>query len=357
MTHHKLRGASVLLHAAPDNGGSPVALLEHRLALLHGTDASLVTSSRLSALWLLLSELMVSGDNLVSADQICGETYGLLDVTCPRLGHDVRLVSCPWDLSCWEEQIDERTQLLLVECPSDPNMFVPDLEPLAALAADHCIPLVVDTTVSTALACQAKRLGAQIVFTSLCGDLCGAACTGGAVMASDQQVAALRQAAARAPGWPLPAAEATAALLGLETLADRLRTKQDNCRAVRSFLLERRAEGEVTFVDHPALRKHPQYKLARRTFSGSAGALVSFGLRGGAGSPSRFMAALQMIALATSVGGNRTTICHPYSSTHADLSTAQKASAVIRPEVLRLCVGNEDPADILEDLERGFGAL
>ena len=357
MSQDKLRGASVLLHAAPDGGGDAAAVLEHRLALLHGTDAALVTSSRLSALWLLLSELMVSGDNLVCADQISGETHAFLDLTCPRLGFDVRWVSCPWDMACWEKQIDERSQLLLVECPSDPNMFVPDLEPLAALAGDHCIPLVADTTVSTALACQAATWGAELVITSLGGDLCGAGCSGGAVLGSEQKVADLRQAAARAPGWPLPAAEATAALLGLETLADRLRTKQDNCRAVRSYLLERRAEGEVTFVDHPSLRKHPQYRLARRYFSGSAGALVSFGLRGGAGAPERFLAALGMITRATAVGGNRTTVCHPYSSTHAGLSKEQMAAAVIRPEVLRLCVGNEDPADILADLERGFCKL
>ncbi len=356
MSENKLRGASVLLHAAPDGGGSPTALLEFRLAAVHGTDAALVSSSRLSALWLLLSELMVSGDNLVCADQICGESHAFLDVTCPRLGHDVRWVSSPWDLACWEEQIDERTQLLLVECPSDPNMFVPDLEPLAALAADHCIPLVVDTSVSTALACPATRWGGQFVLTSLSGDLCGGACSGGAVMGGGQQIADLRRAAVRAPGWPLPEAEAAAALLGLETLADRLRTKLDSCRAVRSYLLERRAEGDVTFVDHPSLRKHPQYKLARRYFTGSAGALISFGLRG-KGAPERFMAALRMIAPATAVGGNRTTVCHPFSSTHAGLSDEQKAAAVIRPEVLRLCVGNEDPADILEDLERGFGAL
>ena len=91
--------------------------------------------------------------------------------------------------------------------------------------------------------------------------------------------------------------------------------------------------------------------------SGKAVALVSFGLRDGENAPARFMAALQMIALATGVGGNRTTICHPYPSTHAGLSEVQKAAAVIRPEVLRLCVGNEDPADILEDLERGFSGL
>ena len=364
MTANNLKSATIALHASPpvppepgDPAPPQTALLEHRLALLAGTEAALVLTGRLSALALLLSESMVAGDNLVCADQLCGESHGFLDLTCSRGGRDVRFVSSPWELPRWEQQIDERTQLLLVECPSDPNMFVPDLGALSALASDHCIPLVVDTTVATPLLCAATRQGAELSLTSLAGDLTGQAGTGGALLGSRQRIEPLRQAAARAPGWPLPAPVAESALLGLETLADRMRTKQDNTRAVRAYLLERRADGDVTFVDHPSLRKHPQHRLARRTFSGHAGALISFGVRGSEDAALRLVSALRLIAAARAPGGNRSTICHSHSTTHAGLSDRQKADAVIRPEVLRLCVGNEHVADILEDLERGFAAL
>lgn len=367
MTEQKLRGASVLLHAGPhpqtesddaQSNQNPVALLEHRLALLHGSEAALAMSSKLGVLGLLVSELLVAGDNLVCADQLCGETYSYLDVTCSRAGFDVRFVSEPWEMAPWEEAIDERTQLLFVECPSDPNMFVPDLEALSALAQDHCLPLIVDTTVSTPVLCPATKWGVELIITSLAGDLSGMLdCAGGAVMGATERLRDLRKTACRVPGWPLSHAEASLVLLGMETLMDRLQTKRENTAAVRSFLLERRADRDVTFVDHPSLRKHPQYELARKTFTGFAGSLISFGVKGGQTAAEKLMSGLQLIKPATHPGGNRTTIAHPFTSTHADLSEKQKTQAVILPHVLRLCVGNEDCADILEDLERGFSKI
>lgn len=367
MTEQKLRGASVLLHAIPQAQADSeqaqatqdqVALLEHRLALLHGTEAALCLSSKLGVLGLLVSELLVAGDNLVCADQLCGETYSYLDVTCARTGFDVRFVSEPWDISPWEEAIDERTQFLFVECPSDPNLFVPDLEALSGLARDHCLPLVVDTTVSTPVLCPAMKWGVELVITSLAGDLSGmSGCAGGAVMGAAERLRDLRKTARRVPGWPLSQTQASLVLLGLETLMDRLQTKRENTAAVRSFLLERRADREVTFVDHPSLRKHPQYELARKTFNGFAGSLISFGLRGGQQAAEKFMSGLRLIKPATHPGSNRTTIAHPFVSTHVGLTEKQKSQAVILPQVLRLCVGNEDAADILRDLERGFAAI
>lgn len=381
MSEEKLVRASIVLHAVPSSrpstlaapdlssplvagaasaGGriDSLALLEHRLALLHGTEGALVTASRLGALALVASHLMTAGDNLVCADQICGETHAFFDTTCADLGYDVRFVSSPWELDRWEDQIDERTQLLFVECPSDPNMFVPDLERLSALAGDHCIPLVVDTTVGTPMLCPASQWGADLVLTSLAGDLSGhALATGGAVMGKAETMASLREVARRVCGDRLHPLVAALVLLGLETLWDRLRTKRENTLAVRSLLLEKRAEGEVAFVNHPSLRKHPQYGLSRKYTDGFAGALISFGIRGGEDRASQFIDALQMITTAGHPGGNRTTIAHPYSSTHADLSPAQKDAAVIRPAVLRLCIGNEDITNILDDLERGFAAI
>lgn len=374
MSEQKLRRASIGLHAAPGVRPAPemelhsplggteslasaygVALLEHRLALLHGTDSAVVTSDRLSALALVASHLMVPGDNMVCADQIGGQTYAFLEVACPRMGYDVRFISRPWELDRWEECIDERTQLLLVECPSDPNMFVPDLEALAALARDHFIPLVVDTTVATPVVCRASEWGAELVICSLSGDLTGHAfAEGGAVMGDIERTAKLREVATHSPGCCLHPFSAAMCLIGMESLFDRMRTKRENTSAVRSFLLERRAEGEITFVNHPSLRKHPQYGLSRKYTDGFAGSLVSFAVRGGEKAARALCSALRTIAPATSPGSSRTTICHPYSTSHASLSPEQKSAAVILPEMLRLSVGNEDPADILEDLERGF---
>ncbi|MFC1708197.1 aminotransferase class I/II-fold pyridoxal phosphate-dependent enzyme [Planctomycetota bacterium] len=371
MSENQLRQASLLLHAAPESrslregaglpsgaeASSVPPLLEHRLALLHGTAGAVATSGRLGALALLASHLMMPGDNMVCADQLSGETYAFLDVTCARFGYDIRFVSSPWEADLWEQRVDERTQLLFAECPSDPNMFVPDLEALSALARDHCIPLVVDTTVATPVCCRATDWGADVIVCALSGDLTGhSLSSGGAVMGSEELITALREAAKRSAACSLSPQAASMVLLGMETLCDRLRTKRDNVMAVRSFLLERRAEGEVTFVNHPSLKKHPQHLLARRYMKTFAGALVSFGVRGGAAAAAEFMSALRMISPSAKPGSSRTTIGHPYSTTHAGLSAEQRREAVIQENVLRLCVGNEDSADIVDDLERGFAA-
>jgi len=351
-------GASIALHAGRNDTGGDMALLERRLALLHGTEAALVTADRLSAMALVISHHLSAGDNLVCGDQIGGEGYGFLDATCARHGHDVRFVSQPWELARWEEAIDERTQLLLTECPSDPNLFIPDLPALTALAREHFIPLVVDTTVATPVNCRAADFGADLVLSSLAGDLTGTtAPAGGAVMGGSDQLDGLRSAMLHSPGCRIHPAVAAAALDGLETLHDRMRTKRENTVAVRSYLLERRADGEVTFVNHPSLRKHPQYDLCRALMKGHPGPMISFGVRGGAKAAARFAGALQMIGSAHHPGSSRTTLIHPRSTTHAHLSDGQKKDAVIRPTLLRLCVGNEDAADILEDLERGFSAI
>ena len=368
MSDERLRGASVVLHSAPVPGdeqwdpvsGDPraLAVLEHRLARLHGTEAALVTADRLAALALVATARAVPGDSLVCADQLGGETYGFLADTCGRLGLDVRFISSPWELERWEERIDERTQLLFAECPSDPNLFIPDLEALAALAADHCLPLVVDTTVATPIVCRAAGLGADLVVCSLAGDLTGnRLAAGGAVLGREEAIVALQEAAERRPGCRLPPQAAVPCLLGLETVYDRLRTKRESTLAVRSYLLERRAEGEVTFVNHPSLRKHPQHGLAKRHLGGFGGALISFGVRGGEAAARAFVRGLRLVEMAAHPGGSRSTICHPWSMTHAGLSEAQREAAVIRANVLRLCIGNEDPADVLADLERGFDAL
>lgn len=351
-----LRGSSVALHAG--EGANVVALLESRLALLHGTEEALVTSDRLSALALVTSQRMVAGDNLVCADQLGGETYRFLDDTCARFGYDVRFVVGPWEVEAWSGLIDERTQAIVTECPSDPNLFIPDLPALADLAREHYIPMVVDTTVATPVLCRASRWGADLVISSLAGDLTGqGSLAGGAVMGSHERIGELRAAAARSPGCRLDTAAAAIALLGLETLYDRMRTKRENTVAVRSFLLERRADGEVGFVNHPSLRKHPQYDLCRKLMDGHPGPMISFGIRGDDDAPRAFCEALEMIAVANHPGSSRTTITHPFSSTHADLDHDQKRDAVIRPRMLRLCVGNEDATDILADLERGFDAV
>lgn len=349
-------GASIALHAG--SGDADGELLEQRLALLHGTEGALVTSDRLSAMALVISHLMSAGDNLVCADQIGGESFGFLDATCARHGHDVRFVSQPWELSSWEAAIDERTQLLLTECPSDPNLFIPDLPSLASLAREHFIPLVVDSTVATPVNCRATDWGATLTLSSLAGDLTGTTFrAGGAVMGGDALLDELRQATTHSPGCRLDPAAASAALIGLETLHDRMRTKRENTVSVRAFLLERRADGEVTFVNHPSLRKHPQHALCRKLMDGHPGSMISFGIRGGEDAASRFGDALRTIAPCAHPGSSRTTLIHPRSSTHAHLSDDQKRDAVIRPSMMRLCVGNENVADILEDLEGGFSAI
>ncbi|MBT3222754.1 MAG: O-acetylhomoserine aminocarboxypropyltransferase/cysteine synthase [Proteobacteria bacterium] len=362
MSDFKLRGASVVLHSplgqkAPRTFGiGGIPLLEERLGHLFDTETALVTSGRTSALALLTTSLLKAGDNLVAADQICSKTYAFLHQGCPRYSIDVRMASRPWELESWEAQIDERTQMILVECPSEPNSFIPDLESLATLAADHCIPLVVDTSVATPALCPAARW-ADFVLSSLSGPLTGQPMAmGGVIGGSTDRIAPLRTEMSSSRQWDMHPFAASIALLGLQTLYDRLRTARENTIAVRSLLLERRAEGEVHFVNHPSLRKHPQHDLAKKYFAGFAGPLLSFGLGGGPERARRFIDALEMIHFDTEPQATKTTIMHPYSTTHAWLSVEQKKAAVIRPAMLALWVGNEDPTDLIDDLERGFAS-
>ena len=361
MGEQELRAASVALHhggGGRTEGGAPLARLESRLARLHETEAGLVTATARSALALVVGHLLRPGDNLVAADQLGGGSYVYLDTVAERAAFDLRWVSQPWELDRWEAAIDERTQLLLVECPSDPNLFLPDLPALARLAGEHCVPLVVDTTLATPVHCVAARWGADLVLTSLRGGLSGRAdLAGGAVLGEAERAAGLRDDLARglaAPLHPLLAAEAAR---GLETLFVRQQAARERTLAVRAHLLERRAEGEVTFVDHPSLRKHPQHALARKLADGFGAATITFGVPGGKDAARRFLGALRLIGHGGPAGSPGSAAVHPLRDTHGALTRAQRKAAVIRPGLLCLHVGLEDPADLVADLDRGFAAL
>ena len=363
MKDERLRGGSDAVwedESARDEreDGAHVARLESRLARLHGTEDALVTATARGALALVVGHLLRPGDSLIAADQLCGASYVYLDAIAPRAGIDVRLLSAPWDAERWAEQIDERTQLVLVECPSDPNLFLPDLEALSALTGEHCVPLVVDTTLATPVFCRAADWGAALVLTDLRGGLTGRVdVAGGAVLGSRERLEALREDLARGLGAPLHPTLAREATRGLETLFARQLAARERTLAVRSHLLERRADGEVTFVDHPSLRKHPQHALARRWAGGFGANVVTFGVPGGDDAAQAFLAALRFVRHGGPAGVPRSSVVQPYRDTHGLLTTQQRKAAVIRAGMLSLRVGLEDPADLVRDLDRGFAAL
>ncbi|MFP4530046.1 MAG: O-acetylhomoserine aminocarboxypropyltransferase/cysteine synthase family protein [Halodesulfurarchaeum sp.] len=363
-----------------------VETLQERLASLEGGVGATVTGSGMAALDLTTFLLAASGDNIVAASSLYGGTHTYLNHTASRRGIETRFVDT-LEYDQYREAIDEDTAYVLVETIGNPALITPDLEQIADIAHENDTPLLVDNTFATPYLCNPIEYGADLVWNSTTKWLHGAGSTVGGVVVdagtfpwakhadSYPEIggenpayhgvnfaerfgdAAFTYAAIarglRDLGNQQSPFDAWVTLQKLESFPLRMARHSENAAIVAEFLADHEA---VEWIKYPGLDSHETAENAETYLDGGYGGMLTFGIEGGYDEAQTVVESTDLASLLANVGDAKTLIIHPASTTHQQLSDAELADAGVKPDMIRLSVGLEDPADIIADLEQAIEA-
>jgi O-acetylhomoserine (thiol)-lyase len=359
-------------------------VLEKRMALLEGGVGALAFASGHAAISAAIFNIARSGDEIVSASALYGGTYNMFAYTLPKLGVKVVFVD-PDEPENFRRAITPRTKALYAETIGNPRINVLDVEALARIAHEAGLPLMVDSTFSTPYLQRPIFSGADIVIHSATKFIGGHGTSMGGVVVDAGRfdwgsgkfpnlsepdasyhdlsysrdigaaafVTRLRVQVLRDLGAALSPFNSFLFLQGLETLPLRMQRHSDSALKVARFLA---AHSLVEWVSYPGLESHPDYALAQKYLPKGAGAILTFGIKGGLAAGARLIDALKIFSLLANVGDAKSLVIHPASTTHSQLTPQQRAAAGAGDELVRLSVGLEDVGDLLGDLEQALAA-
>ncbi len=331
-------------------GNPTVSMLEDRLALLEGAEACRVTASGMAAVHAALFSHLKAGDRVVASRALFGSCFWIVATLLPRFGIRTEFVDGA-DLGQWRAALAQPAQLVLLETPSNPMLEIIDLRAVADLAHAAGALTVVDNVFATPLLQQPLALGADVVVYSCTKHIDGQGrVMGGAVLSRRRWVENTLQPFLRNTGPSLSPFNAWLLLKGLETLKLRVDASSTVAEAIAGFLAERR---EVARVWYPTRPEHPQHVLARAQMS-AGGTIVSFEVRGGREAAFRVMNGFRLIAVSNNLGDSKSLVTHPATTTHMRIGAEERARQGITDGAIRLSVGLEDVADLIEDLARGL---
>jgi cystathionine gamma-lyase/cystathionine beta-lyase/cystathionine gamma-lyase/homocysteine desulfhydrase len=324
------------------------AALEANLAAIEGGRAAFAYASGMAAIDAIASRL-ASGDHVVVTDNTYGGTFRLFDKVLLRTGLTFTYVDTS-DLEAVERAFTPRTKMLFVETPTNPVMSITDLAAAAALAARHGVKLAVDNTFASPCLQQPIALGADLVVHSTTKYLNGHSdSVGGVVVAAHDDDVEWLRFVQNASGAILSPFDSWLVLRGTKTLALRMAQHNRNGQTIAEFLAE---HPKVQKVYDPGSPSHPQHALAARQMRGFGG-MLAFDL-GSLEAARRLLNAVELMALAESLGGVETLISHPASMTHASVPEDRRARIGITPGLVRISAGVEDVEDLLEDLAQAL---
>ena len=363
-----------------------VETLQQRMATLEGGVGAVATGSGMAALDLTTFILAEAGDNIVSASSLYGGTYTYLTHSVERRGISTRFVET-LDYDAYEEAIDDDTAYVHLETIGNPALDTPDIREVADIAHDNGVPLFVDNTFATPSLCRPLEHGADLVWNSTTKWLHGSGTTIGGVVvdggsfpwadhaekyseiARDNPAyhgvnfaetfgeAAFTYAAIarglRDLGNQQAPFDAWQTLQGLETLPLRMDRHCENAMAVAEYLQDHEA---ISWVTYPGLESHPTHEAASEYLEGGYGGMLTFGLKGGYEAARKTVESTELASMLANVGDAKTLIIHPASTTHQQLTDAEKEASGVTDDLVRLSVGIEDPAHIIADLERAIEA-
>jgi O-succinylhomoserine sulfhydrylase len=330
-------------------GNPTVQMLEGRLALLEGAEACRATATGMAAVSSALLSHLKTGDRVVASRALFGSCYWIVANLLPRYGIETVFVDGA-DLAGWAQALATPTQLVLLETPSNPMLEIVDLQAVADLAHASGAIVVVDNVFATPLLQKPLELGADVVVYSCTKHIDGQGrVLGGAVLGSKTWIEEVLQPFTRNTGPALSPFNAWLLLKGLETLTLRVDASCRSAEQVARFL---EAHAKVARVFYPTLESHPQRDLALRQMT-AGGTLVTFDL-GSKEAAFRFLNALELIAISNNLGDSKSLITHPATTTHMRVGAEERAKLGITAGVVRLSIGLEDPADIIDDLTQAL---
>lgn len=330
-------------------------ILEQRLAALEGGQAAVTAGSGSQALFNLIFTIARPGDNIVTSLNIFGEGYKQAASIFPeRCNVHFRFVDDPSDPKSWDAQINSRTRLVWVETPSNPALFVTDIQAVADVAHSHNIPLMVDNTTATAAIQRPMEFGADIILLSITKFLAGnATVLGGAIVGPEDLTEDIRWNTTEFIGAIMQPFDSWLTLQYLETLSLRMEKHSANTQKVAEYLAQ---HPQVSLVNYPGLKTHPQYALAQKQMQ-SGGGMLSFVVKGGIPSARTVMDSFKLVIHAVTFGTSRSICMHPRTITHEHMTQAERDKAGIDDGLIRLSVGLERADDIITDLDQALAKI
>ena len=367
-------------------GNPTCAVLEERIAALEGGTAGLAVASGHAAQVIVMHALMTPGDEFVASKKLYGGSINQFNHSYKNFGWNV-VWADPDDLASFERGITAKTKCIFIELIANPGGVITDIEAISKIARKAGVPLIVDNTLATPYLCKPIDFGADIVVHSLTkfigghGNSIGGLIVDGGTfdwgkskgrypMLSEPRpeyqgivlhetfgnfafAIACRVLGLRDLGPALSPFNAFLIITGTETLPLRMQRHCDNTLAVAEWLSKR---PEIAWVSYPGLPGDKYHALAKKYVPKGCGAVFTFGLKGGYDAGVKLVSNVKLLSHLANIGDTRSLIIHPASTTHRQLSDAQKVQAGAGPDVVRLSVGLEDKEDIIADLEQGLKA-
>ncbi|MCC6587249.1 MAG: O-acetylhomoserine aminocarboxypropyltransferase [Bryobacterales bacterium] len=359
-------------------------VLEQRVASLESGVAALALASGQAAQFITVNSLMEGGDEMVAAGTLYGGTYTQFDVSFRKMGYNVKFVD-PDDPENFRKAITSKTKLIYGETISNPRGNVLDIEAVAKIAHEHNLPLVIDNTFATPYLCRPIEYGADIVVHSLTKFMGGHGTSIGGIIVDSGKfdwsksnhpqltkpsaayhgmifydifgpisfIIRARVEGLRDLGPCMSPFNAFQFIQGIETLGMRMERHIDNTMAVAKWL---DSHDDVMWVNYPSLPSSQYYAVAQKYVPKGAGAVFSFGIKGGYEAGKKFVDNLKMFSHLANVGDARSLVIHPASTTHQQLNSEQQAAAGVTGDMVRLSIGLEDLEDILWDLDQALVA-
>ncbi|CAI8755965.1 O-acetyl-L-homoserine sulfhydrylase [Brevibacillus sp. IT-7CA2] len=357
-------------------------VFEKRVALLEGGVGALATASGQAAITFAILNIAHAGDEIVASSSLYGGTYNLFAHTLPRLGIKVHFAdqSNPENFRTY---INEKTKAVFCETIGNPRIDVADIEAIANIAHENGVPLIVDNTFATPILCRPFEHGADIVVHSTTKFIGGhGTAIGGIIVDSGKfdwsngkfpglttpdpsyhgvvyteavgplaYIIKARVQLQRDIGAAVAPINSFLFLQGLETLHLRIERHSQNALAVAQFLTNHSA---VEWVSYPGLESDSQHELAQKYLPKGAGAILTFGIRGGVEAGKTLIESVKLFSHLANVGDSKSLIIHPASTTHQQMTEEEQAAAGVTPGLIRLSVGTESIDDIISDLEQAL---
>lgn len=364
-------------------GNPTVDCVEKKIAMLEGGVGAMCTSSGQAASLIAILNICEAGDHMISTAAIYGGTVNLFSVTLKKFGIDVTFIDSEISAEDLQKEIKENTKLIFSETLSNPSLVVCDIEKFATVAHQNHIPLIIDNTFATPMLCRPIEFGADIVVHSTSKYLDGhATALGGVIVDSGKfpwdngkfpglstpdesyhgmvytrdckemaYITKARVQLMRDLGSTPAPQNAFYLNLGLETLHLRMERHSANALAVAKWLEQNE---QVSWVNYPGLESNQYYNLAKKYMPEGTSGVISFGVKGGREAAMKFMDSLKLAAIVVHVADARTSVLHPASTTHRQLTDEQLVAAGVGADLVRMSIGIEDITDIIEDLKQAF---
>ena len=324
-----------------------VEMLEQRIALLEGAEACRTMATGMAAMTAALLCQLSAGDHLVGGRAAFGSCRWLTDTLLPKFGIETTIVDAR-DPQQFADAIRPDTKVFFFETPANPTMDVVDLRAVCDLARAHGITSVVDNAFATPALQRPMEWGADVTAYSATKMMDGQGrVLAGAVCGTEDWITNTLLPFTRNTGPTLSPFNAWVVLKGLETLDLRIRRQSENALAVGRFL-----EGRVPRMLHPGLPSHPQHALAMSQMD-ACGPIFAFEVEGREQAHA-LLDGLALVDISNNIGDSRSLMTHPASTTHASVSEEKRAEMGVTEGLLRLNVGLEDPADLIEDLDQAL---